>query len=462
MIISIWDVFRFLNKWKWAIAVFVAVCLAGSYFLLQRRQSYSSSVIIHYEDASMQEGKTPDGNEFDSSEIISPNIITQALRELSIGANVDRVRSSLSVSPVIPAYVDEINSAKIKAGEEYNYYPVNFSVTYKDSMGLSIGSVRDILDAVMSNYIEFYCNNYINQAWINESDYDIQIGAHDYLEIAEIIEDNITTITNKLASLQDAGSSYRSPSTGLTFSDIIKEYNRLANCDVPELFADIYNGQVTRNKEVLIKKYMSRRDNLNLSAQNNREQAEMTHGIMNNFVEGNIEIPNSYNFAGSAQNDDDIDRTDEIWYYDRDSVARNRRATYDELINSYVDYLVTANNNMIDSQRCEEIINIFQAPIGADVDSAAITKKVEANIETIRNNLSSLYDVTNETINDYNSYVSSQHITFLSGVKVYKNVSIRLYLAIIFMLSFVVACLAAITYEVVCRYKDLKTLSEEE
>lgn len=455
MVVTIWDIFRYIFKWKFFIAIVTVAAVILAYIYVDVTQSYSSEVIFKYEDSSVsKEGKTPDGATLDTDEIISPVIISKALDDINVKYGVDTMRSSLTVTPITPTYVTDMKDAKTKVGEEYNYYPVQFTVKYKDKKNSSIDITRDFLDAIMTNYVNYYCEKYINQASVVEIDYDMSAEKHDYLEIAEIMQSNITTVAEKLSSLDQASESYRSPSTGLTFNDLNMQYSHIKNFDLPELFANIYAGQITEDKDLLITKYQNRNDEFLLSATNDSSKAAMTLSLMKSFANANKDVPNSYNYSSDSSNNDNLAINDEV--INSKEYNSHEKATYDNLITDYTKYTVSAKNNSLDAKHCRDIIDIFSKDLASNVNQTKIQSEVEKSIESIKSNYQELCSLTEKTLNDYNAYVASTHITFLTGVKVYKNVAFTMYGIIAFVAGLALSIIWAVSFELVKRFQKLK------
>ena len=130
MSITIWDIFKYIYKWKLAIALAVVISILGTYGYVNKKQTYNSTVILQLNDSCILNGNTPDGTKFDYNEIVSPNVLTDVIDDLSLKKTVDSLRTRISITPIIPNTEKEIKEAKEKDGEKYEYYPNTFSITY--------------------------------------------------------------------------------------------------------------------------------------------------------------------------------------------------------------------------------------------------------------------------------------------------------------------------------------------
>lgn len=443
MIVSMKEIFHYIFKWKFFILFSIVGCVLLSYLYVQQKQSYSANIIIQFEDASISEGLNPDGSTFDINEITSPTLILKTLEDLSLHESVDKIRSSLAIKSITPTYVEQLQAAKTKDGEEYTYYPNQFIITYNDRRGAPQGELYDILDALINNYILYYNKTYINQAYITENNYSIENENYDYIEIADLLDNNIHDVMNNLNRLSDNSQNYRSPSTGYNFSDLHKKYNELAIFDMPLIYSEIYEGQITKNREVLLKKYQHNKNNYTMQSNTNATQAESTLQVIQKFADANRDLPNAYNQADDSRNDDDLPVSkDHLEYGDTINDT-----TYDDLMDTYVEYAIGASNNKIDAAHCEEVISIFSAePSG--IDTGKLLKSVTERIAYVQNKLQELNEIADKTMSDYNTYLASRHVTQLTGVQVVANVGFLLYAVLSFILGLGGSTVFALSYEI--------------
>ena len=119
MSISIWDLCKYIFKWKWVIVAFTALCVFLASFYIDAKQTYNAKVIIQYNDACISEGKTLDGQEFDSNEIKAPPVILNVLKDMGYeNRRVESIREKISIAPIVPTSVDNLKASKEKLGEE--------------------------------------------------------------------------------------------------------------------------------------------------------------------------------------------------------------------------------------------------------------------------------------------------------------------------------------------------------
>lgn len=451
MVLTIWDIFHYLYKRKVLIIITLCICVVLSQLYVYRSKSYSAEVIIEYGGSKIEQGQSPDGEALDVYEIVSPNVIAKALDDLNLKANVDTIRSSVTITPIIPEDVATIKKSKEKEGEEYTYYPKQYSVKFVDKSGNKYGSyARDVLDAIIKNYTAYYSETHVTQSSLSNIDNDIKVGSHDYIEIAEIIEDNATSFIKYLDDQIETNPTFRSSKTGLSFSDLSQSFSDLKQFDLPTLFSRILKNQVTQNKEILLKKYAQRKDELLLQKANRNEKATLTSNLMDRFVESNRKVANSVNNGNNPNNGtNQIASTDIV----TSTKLGQEKTTYDNLIDKYVKTGIEGLTAQIDADYCDTIISQFNAAATQPVNTTAQKKQVETEITTLGEKWDHLYQLATTTLDDYNATVASQYITWLSGVSIESTISQKLYMAVGGVLGLGLGCLIAIALEV---SKELK------
>ena len=458
MNITIWHIFKYLYKWKFVIIAAVLLSYFAAFCYVNNHQTYNAQVIIEFNDDCISEGKAPDGKEFEPYEIVSPNVLTNVIKDLSLKKTVNSIRSRIKINSIIPDSEKELKESKIKQAQEYEYHPNVFSVTYKGRIGESASDVRDILDSIVDNYLNFYIQSYVSQASFNDITYDEDIGSYDYIEIAEILSDNLDSTVESLGNYYDLDSKFRSSVTGMSFKDIMNEYNHLKDYLVPKLFSDIYRGQITKNKQLLINKYTNKMEKYLLDEKNYTEKAEMAKSRMESFSQANKNVPNAYN-STTGSNNDDLEILDGI--YDHDYI-KNTITTYDELITKYADNTIAANNCRISADNCINIISKFSVPMDENVNTEELTEEIKKNITLIDDKMSEIYKILKPTVDDFNATNATKHLNPLTGVDCYATVSLSLYALIAVMLGTAVSVLTALTVEIIKELKAYNKRKEED
>lgn len=452
MSISIWDLFKYLFKWKiFIITVTVLAFLLAGYYT-DTMQTYSAKVVIQYNDSCISQGKTLDAQVFDANEIKSPKVVLNVLKDLGYSSKkIESVRERITISGITPKTVENLKSAKEKLGEEYKFFPKTFTITYKGDS--SVENTRDTLSSLVKNYFKYYSDTYLYLATLNEVDYNINEKNFDYLEQAEQIEENLEQTINALANYSKDSMGYRSPSTGLTFDDLRRDFERINEYSMPIIFSKIFEGQVTKNEELLINKYRERVDTNLIEMQNALYKADLARDRMDYYANANIDLPD-------VESPSDLDRS-VIQGIERDEDnAVNEQTTYDNLVTGYANDSIAANSKRIDVEYCQQVIDNFMKEKNPEFEG--YEEEVKAEIAEVLDDLNELYQKANMTISDYNTFIPSLHIKKLSGVSYYENLSGSVYKLIALIGGFGMSCAIAILYEIMKKYAAYSIKEEDD
>lgn len=441
MKITIWDLIGYINKWKVLILLVVLIFLLLSVLYVNRSQSYSAETLIRYTDLNAKSGLTPNLKQLNVYEIVSPNIISEVIEVLNIREGVEKIRSNVVITPIIPNEILELKKSKIKEGEEYHYFPTDYSIKYTVGSNKDGEYARNIIDAIVKHYGVYYCETYLYNSMIPEADFGTDMNGYDYLEIAEIIDDICSEAIDFLEIRYAPNSDFRSPTTGMNLYDLAEEYRIIKTFDLPSLFSNILNSQLTKNQEVLLKKYKYRKEQLLLKSQHQTEASQVAFSLMEGFAESSKDVPNAY----YKQDSDNDFGTRDIFVNSR--LARTK-ATYDGLVDNYVSDGVGAGDSLIDSDYCESVINAFSSPANTDIDLEDAKTAAEISIEYIKNKMSELYKITFTTITDFNELNASRHIESLSGINIKNNLSLKFYLLVAFAVGLLMGIFSAIFIEI--------------
>lgn len=438
-----------LYGWKIRILAVIIISVFLSSLYVDRIQTSGAQTIIKFNDSVISSGVFPDGKQFDANEISTPKVIQRVVDKLGTSRTVDDIRSHITITPIIPNSITEIKEAKEKDGEKFEYFPNTFTVIYSGFLEQSPSEVRDILDTVIQEYTKYYSEKYGTFAGVYNEVGDEDISEYDYIEQADIISDNIDDV---LASLEgyNSGETFRSARTGMSFGDLIAEYNHLKNFTISELYAEIYKGKVAENKTVVIEKYLQKEADMLLEKKNYEDAAQMIKERMEAFSTANKDVPNAYNYSNSGRNNDDLEIID---YLHKSGSPAEVETTYDELMSSYTDSLVAADGAALSARHYKETAEKFMGETDASVDMESVKAKVINTLTSAVERMNELYELTETTIEDYNDKNSSVHISILTGVKCYENVSKSLYMVIAVILSVGLMITLAVTLEFLKAYK---------
>ena len=444
------QILRYLKK---ILPVIVVICLLATcavYFKLSRANTYIASEVIHYNDEQAEKGLAPTGEKLDVNEIRSSAVVSKVVDKMGLTGiySVDSLISRIDITPIPDADKIAQKDAKLEEGEEYIYEPSTFIVSFAASSGEGPDFARTILDEILDVYFEQFSQKYVNVAPANNTVDNLNKNNYDYIEMMELIDESIDNTLTTLYQRMDQNSYYRSTETGVSFADLADDFNYLKQVNVSSLFSTIYKYQITKNKSVLVSDYTTRIDNNNISNRKDESLVEDIVTVIDAYVtkmreSGNTNI--SYEYI-----------LDNLHERDVQDYFGDQTVTYDELIYSWRDRNESREHAIIDSAYCRYVLDTFTSCKGncngicqssaltctelGNGEYAAVKADVEQEIDLLLDKLSSLYDTTMKTNEEYNKFLGASYISVLSSASVRESVNVKLYTAIAFFFLMVLCC----------------------
>ncbi len=438
------NIIRYLKKW-WPLIALMSFC-AGVFFMryATNNQVYSAQSIIKYTYAKAEEGKTPNGDDLDVSEIFSSTVVKEAIENLGLSTNVDRIRSGGTVTSIIPDDVQTTQEAKMEKGEDVEeYHPTEYVVTLSVSSSYSTEYARTMLDEILSCYFASFGEKYVDYSTIPNNAAALDGQNYDYIEQAEILNNAVDEITSSLGSCQSAHPEFVSSTTGLSLADLFDEYTYVSDVEIPYLFSEILGGRLTQNREVLLKKYQDRYNSYIMDGNVDSEKVAAVLEVIQSYGDKNRDGSLYYQGTDSASGNSGGFVLGDVYEEDNDV---DRTTVYDDLISDYVMILNRQSNNTIDAAYCQYIINTFQdAPAGDTAANQAFTQQsVEEEISALQSRLNSLYESLSLTMKEYNEYCGAVNLGILSSTTVSEKINVKLYILLGVAVFFVLGICGAI------------------
>lgn len=446
------EVLLYLKKW-WILIV--AVSFFAGIFIMRyavNNQVYTANTVIKYNYEKAKEGLTPGDEKLDVSEIFSATVVKETIEELGLNASVDSIRSAGNVKEIIPDEIKRSQEAKIDNGDDYEeYHPVEYAVEFSTDSAHGSEYARGVLDELLSNYFVEFSEKYVSRSTIPNNTKDVMSEDYDYIEQAEIINNSVEEIINQLGERQGQNPEFCSAATGLTLSDLLEQYQYISNVKVPYLFSEILNGKVTKDKEILIKKYEERIEGYNLSGKTDAAKVDSVLEIIDSYGNKNKEGSLYYNEDSTDEGnklngnilgevyEDNENRTEE-----GERIVVDRTTVYDQLLEDYVSLRTSKSNKEIDAAYCQYIIENFQEVDSQKTNTLIAGEKVIREIEGLLSELDDMYADLSVTLEEYNEYIGAQNVVMLSSTSVSERINIKLYIFLGVGLFFVVGCLGAV------------------
>ena len=447
------DVFRYLKKYR-AIIAGVSVLAGVAFFLIAQLyiQQYTAVTVIEYTGARAEEGYSPDGKKIDTTELYATNLVAQAMKKLDIDvtqATADSIRMNIHVEPVITEEDLLVQQAKLDNGEkDYELNPTRYVVSF--SCGVSSGKEypRMVLNQILQEYATYYGKAHVNTSLAANPVSDITTKGYDYLEMAEVMDDTLTSITDHLADKVQWNGEFRSSRTGYSFQDLKDEFELIRDVEVRQLFSEILVGKVTRDRDLLLEKYKNRNNNLTISNSAASFEIDRIKGIIGAYEDamgefGTPVVNEQGESVGDTLQNSVLPDVYDDWNKDEDGnwTPVDRTAEYDVLLEKYIEDRTLYEHNVIDGDYNRYVLDVFT---GAPASSSqADQERVQGEIARLAEEINALQTIYYETNDEYNEYLGAQNIMMLSSVRVTERFPIAVFTILIVVIFGALGCAGA-------------------
>lgn len=445
------ELLRYLNKWKHLIFIVSVLGAFLVYKYAMYNQEYTAQTIISYTNQDASRGKTPSGDDLDVTEIYSSSVITNVLEEIDANISADTIRSKCKVEGITPPDEETKKEALLEKGEEYEYFPTDYVVSYSVSSDYTKDFARKVLDSIIKNYFISYGEKYINQQTLPNNKINEADSQYDYIERVEILENWVTNITDYLAAKRTTHPDFRSAATGYSFSDLYEIYYSIEEYDIPQVYSLILEQMISKDRVTLIKKYESDIAQCQLDLDNMNSKSNDLKALVDEYSMKNKE---GVEYHYGTQGEEGNSASDYILknvYEEWDDVQINTETTYDTLIKEYTDLESQKEKTQVDLEHKKEMLEIFTAAEEKGFTETSNKSAIEADINNISNQLQELYSTVSDTVDEYNQYVGAYNVSTLSSIYTSEKINVQIYMVLALLVFFLGGCIGAI---VLGRSKD--------
>ncbi len=399
------------------------------------KQTYTASVIIEYTNSLAPSGLTPSGAAIDVKQIYASNVIADAIRELDLNTSIDFVRSRINVKEIIPDDEQTRINALLERGEEYEYFPTAYTVTFTVGSAYSAEFARRVLEAVIRNYILFYGEKYVDVTLTPNNVGNTDDKRLDYIESIEMIQAGLEDIITFLYARSDAYPTFYCSQSGLSFGNLLDEYLELRDLNVYRLYSLILDNALSRDPDALLQKYGYRLDSAYILADSYESKIAAIEPLIQSYSEKSVEAKS----VGSVDGENN-----EYLVSSFVSGANHSQTTYDSLMDSYIEYKTALRLNDLEIDRLTEMKDVFTRSADAGMNTEQLRSLVEREIPEITEKSNALYGTLVTMIGEFNEYLSTMNITTRSTISVALGVNTSLYTLIALAFFFVVGAIGTI------------------
>ena len=435
------SVLRYLKRFSLLIFLFSVLGALMILFYGNSQQHYIASTVIQYTNSKAKEGYTPDGSPLNVEEIYSSAVIDAALADLGYPSNIDAVRSNCYVEEVIPETQQKLNEALLEKGEQPSFTADTYRVYYIGENDTGEDYARNMLDAIMKNYYEFYAQKYVEEPLPSNGVSVLEEGDYDFIESAQVLEDSVSEMLDYLLDKRDSQPYFRSVETGYTYDDLYQIYHFLYNYEIPSLYAVILSNAETKDIDLLMSRLTKECEDIQLYILNQQERAAYLKNLLDNYSERNKEMMDYHYHSSSSK---DIGTEYVLKDVEHDQEGSDTETTYDGLIREYVDLNIGIRQKTIEKEHKEYLLSVFETAQRTEERKTLSPEEISAKLDHCVNLATEYYRYVENSGHELNRQLSANYLAMISSINVQPAVNLKLYLVIAVVLFALVGGVGAV------------------
>jgi len=295
--ISLWDIYTRIKR-RFALILGLTCVGLGlgiiTGIVVVNARSVPVSVRVQLAFPGMEKLTYPNGQKFDANDLIAPDVLLAACKKLDMTPDY-KLLNSIMVSPIISEEAIKGRDKRLKAGEDAP--PITTS-EYQISINLPRYATPDpsqrvlLLNQIVAAYQEKFTRNNV---LLGQNYGKVFEGADfsDFLVYEIMLNSEIQTLVDFISAQKTLFPNFRSPRTGLTFSEILKVVEIFQQTRVYNMLGKVWNSAFSKQKEESIMK-------LNYSIKRMQEQEKLRQdevAVIQNLLGKSEERDKNYVFA---------------------------------------------------------------------------------------------------------------------------------------------------------------------
>ena len=236
-----------------ALAALGLAITAAIYLTTSPFTSATTSMRVTFASSGYGKGEYPDHSKFQPDDLRAPDIIAEALKRQRLDATGDfqgKVQSALTIEGVIPPNVIKERDRLRASGQTLApYIPDEYLVTMTLPRKFPLTSRQRelLLSEIVNTYQEKFQHTYAEVPLAFGNAFESLRNA-DYFEYELILNEEIKNLTAYLNQQLDQAKTFRSPTTNLSFSDLLKQTELFAQIRLNEMLGFIRQNGLSRNR----------------------------------------------------------------------------------------------------------------------------------------------------------------------------------------------------------------------
>ena len=384
---------RFLLIWI-VIAIIIATIVPTYVTLFQSDQYKNLRAMISFNYSGIENGKAPDGSEFDVYTLKNPAVVQAALTEIGEDlSQLEKVRQGITIEGVVPdniidkktGYKSLFEQGSIKALEEINaisYFSTQYVLTFNYSKTTFKGEQAvELFNTILEKYRRYFFETYGFNEALGSAVTAIDYKNYDYSEAIDVFDSTLSSLQDYVTNLSKTDTTrFRSSQTGYTFADLSQAIKTIREVNLDLISSYVTVNNVTKDANALMDYYNYRIEVLTRDRNVQQEYLQAVTDALGNYEKDTVVV------MGAG------DSTTGNLQYSQGSEE------YNNLVNQRVEAQRTV------ATRTQQINNYQQRILALKGKSVATQDKIdktEADLEALDVQVNDLLDKVNVTADEY-------------------------------------------------------------
>lgn len=207
----------------------------------------------------IEKGEYPDHSKFQADDLRAPEIILQALKRQGLEIseeNQAKIRGAISVQGIVaPNIVKERDRIRATGAVPPQFIPDAYAVslTLPRKFPLSGRQRELLLNGIVSVYLQNFQETYVEIPSSFGNAFETLKKA-DFYEYEMLLNQDIQNLKSYLTQQMGKAPSFRSPTTHLSFQDLLQQTNLFSQIQMNETLGLIYKNGLSSNRETAMMK----------------------------------------------------------------------------------------------------------------------------------------------------------------------------------------------------------------
>lgn len=236
-----------------------AAAAAAAAILLGPVLPVSTSARVMFSFSGYERGLYPDKSKFQPDDIRAPDVVADALGRQQLSGSEDyqgRIRGALTIEGIIPPNVIKERDRLRSLGQNLPaYLPDEFLVTLTlpKSFPLSNRQREQLVNGVVSAYRDKFQRTYANVPLGIGNAFETLKGA-DFFEYELVLNEEVQNLVTYINQQIEIAKSFRSPTTNLSFGDLLRETELFAQIRLNETLGLIRENGLSKDRKTAMVK----------------------------------------------------------------------------------------------------------------------------------------------------------------------------------------------------------------